>query len=212
MQLASPKKAEQVTTPKRTGCCSSCQIYRKWATMRLKHLAPWIHRWALPQMYAGFLVQGAEQAWWQLSLGLEYWRSQQTQATGSATDIYKCFDQSVRPLVYTIARIVGIPKRVLTEYVNIMEAIRVRNSLTVGYGAPHTRRRGKPQGCPFTMTFTALIVRPWMIQVLKRGAIPRVLADRPSPCGGWRETLRELPGSHQRCPHLPHHCWRTNRR
>ena len=27
------------------------------------------------------------------------------------------------------------------------------------------------------MTLTALLVRPWILQVLKRGAIPRVLAD-----------------------------------
>ena len=58
------------------------QIYTKWATMRLKHLSPWIKRWALPQMYAGVPGQGAEQAWWQLSLCMEYWRTRQTQATG----------------------------------------------------------------------------------------------------------------------------------
>ena len=58
-----------------------------------------------------------------------------------------------------------------------MEWLRIRNTLTVGYGAPHTRRRGIPQGCPSSMTFTALLVRPWTIQVQKRGAIPRVLAD-----------------------------------
>ena len=45
------------------------QIYWKWEMMRLKHLSPWIQRWALPQMYAG---QGAEQSWWQLSLSLEF--------------------------------------------------------------------------------------------------------------------------------------------
>ena len=93
------------------------------------------------------------------------------------TDIYKCFDQFVRPLVYTIARVAGIPKTILTPCVNIMEAMRIRNSLTVGYGAPHTRRRGIPQGCPFSMTLTALMVRPWIIQGQKRVAIPRVLAD-----------------------------------
>ena len=153
------------------------QIYRQWASMRLKHLAPWIHRWALPQMYAGVLGQGAEQAWWQPSLCSEHWGTKQTQATGGATDIYKCFDQIVRPVVCTMARVAGIPKRILTPYVSIMEALRIRNSLTVGYGALHTRQRGIPQGCPFSMTLTALMVRSCIIQVQKRGAIPRVLVD-----------------------------------
>ena len=105
-------------------------------------------------MYAGVPGQGAEPAWWQLSLCLEHWRTKQTQATGGATDIYKCFDQIVGPLVHTSARVAGIPKRILTPYVSIMEALRIRNSLTVGYGAPHTRRRGTPQGCSFSMTLT----------------------------------------------------------
>ena len=94
-----------------------------------------------------------------------------------ATDIYKCFDQIVRPVVCTMARVAGIPKRILTPYVSIMEALRIRNSLTVGYGALHTRQRGIPQGCPFSMTLTALMVRSCIIQVQKRGAIPRVLVD-----------------------------------
>ena len=101
------------------------QVYRKWATRRLK--APWIQRWALPQMYAGVPGQGAEQAWWQLSLCLEHWKSQQMQATGGATDIYKCFDQIVTPLICMRARDAGIPARVLTPCINIMEGLRIRN-------------------------------------------------------------------------------------
>ena len=128
-------------------------------------------------MYAGVPGQGAEQAWWQLSLCLEYWRAKQTQATGRATDIYKCFDQVVRPLIHMTARNAGMPARILKPYIRAIESLQIRKTLTVGYVEEHTRKRGIPQGCPFSMTLTALLVRPWMMQVLRAGAIPRVLAD-----------------------------------
>ena len=83
----------------------------------------------------------------------------------------------IRPLIYMTAGVAGIPKRVVTPFFDIMEGLRIRNTLTFGNGATLSRRRGAPQGCPFSMTFTALLVRPWIIQVQKRGAIPRVLAD-----------------------------------
>ena len=37
-------------------------IYRRWASMRLQHLAPWVDSFALPQMYAGIPGRGAEDA------------------------------------------------------------------------------------------------------------------------------------------------------
>ena len=164
------------------------QIYRKWATMRLKHQETWNHKWTLPQKYAGVQGQGAEQAWWQLSLCLEYWRAKQTQAT---TDIYKCFDQVVRPLIYMTARIAGMPARILKPYIGAIENLQIRNTLTVGYGQEHTRKRGIPQGCPFSMTLTALLVRLWILQVLRALAIPRVLADDLHVVAAGEKTSRE---------------------
>ena len=61
----------------------------------------------------------------------------------------------------------------------------------------------------FSMTLSALMVRPWIIQVQKKRSDTKSACGRPSPRCGWRETPRELPGSHQRHPH--HHSWRTNR-
>ena len=54
---------------------------------------------------------------------------------------------------------------------------KIRNPLTVGYGEEHIRKRGTPQGCPFSMTLIPLLVRPWVLQVLRAGTTPRVLAD-----------------------------------
>ena len=125
------------------------QIYRKWATMRLKHLETWIQKWTLPQMYAGVPGQGAEQAWWQLSLCLEYWRAKQTQATGRATDIYKCFDQVVRPLIHMTARVAGMPARILKPYMGAIESLQIRNTLTVGYGRRTHQETWNTTGMPF---------------------------------------------------------------
>ena len=174
------------------------QIYRNWTLMRLKHLAPWIHRWALPQMYAGIPEQGAEQAWWQLSLCLEYWRSRQTQATGSATDIYNCFDKSVRPLVYTIAEsVAGIPTRILHSVRQHHGSIADTYSLTVGYGAPYTRRRGTPQGCPFFDDVHRPDGQTLDNSHSEKGAIPRVLAHdlhlvaAGEHCENYLEAIRD---------------------
>ena len=70
-----------------------------------------------------------------------------------------------------------MPDRVLEPYMRAIESLQIRNILTVASGAQHTRTRGIPQGCPFSMTLTALLVRPWTQKLLRRGAIPRVLAD-----------------------------------
>ena len=37
-------------------------IYRRWRAIRLKHLMPWIEEWALGEIYAGAVPQGATYA------------------------------------------------------------------------------------------------------------------------------------------------------
>ena len=182
------------------------QIYRKWSTMRLKHLETWIQKWTLPQMYAGVPGQGAEQAWLQLSLCGENRRR-----SGGATDICKCFDTVFRPLIYMTARIAGMPARILKPYIGAIESLQSRNTLTVGFGQEHTRKRRIPQGCPFSTTLTTLLVRPWMLQVLRAGAIPRVLADDlPVIAAGEKHHEKYLKAI-KRHTHLCHHGGRTNR-
>ena len=46
-------------------------LYRSWAKIRLADLMPWISRWALWEIYAGALPQGASDATYVLSLKLE---------------------------------------------------------------------------------------------------------------------------------------------
>ena len=47
-------------------------LYRSWASARLEDLRPWIPEWELEGMFAGIEGVGAEDAWWQTSLSLEF--------------------------------------------------------------------------------------------------------------------------------------------
>ena len=47
-------------------------VYRRWAAARLHTLKPWIRTWQLDNMYAGVEGVGADDAWWETSLTIEY--------------------------------------------------------------------------------------------------------------------------------------------
>ena len=152
-------------------------LYRRWAAFRLQCLPAWIQTWANESMFAGIPERGAEDAWWLTSVTIETWQAQQIQFSGSSADIAKCFDQIVRPLVYAVAKTAGMPKRILEPYSRYMESLQVRNTVGGGLGQPFARRCGIPQGCPLSMMFIALLLRPWTIMLDTMGAVPRILAD-----------------------------------
>ena len=45
------------------------------------------------------------------------------------------------------------------------------------FGKEHVDKVSIPQGCPFSMTMIALVMRPWIQVMEKAGVTPRVLAD-----------------------------------
>eukprot|EP00969_Alexandrium_andersonii_P210736 9308159-Alexandrium_andersonii.AAC.1 len=49
-------------------------------------------------------------------------------------DVYKCFDQVQRPLLYHVLATAGLPLRILVPYMRYHESLRVRNSITGGLG------------------------------------------------------------------------------
>ena len=53
----------------------------------------------------------------------------------------------------------------------------VRNTVAGGLGVPYRKRTSVPQGCPFSMMFTALLMRPWLLMMREMSVVPRVLAD-----------------------------------
>ena len=108
---------------------------------------------------------------------IEHNRAKNLGFSGAASDIFKCFDQIDRDLLYQVAAAAGIPHRILTAYANFQEHLKVYNSLALGLGTPHMRACGIPQGCPLSMMFTALLLRASMQITTAMGARPRTLAD-----------------------------------
>ena len=139
-------------------------LYRAWAKLRLRHLRPWITGWALPNMFGGVQGVGAAEAWYTTALDIEHALTHSVPLVGGALDLFKCFDQILRPLLYEILRISGLPEPILTAYANYQEQMLMYNSLNGAIGIPHKHPAGIPQGCPFSMIFVGLLLRPWMIK------------------------------------------------
>ena len=96
-------------------------LYRRWASTRLNTLRPWVRSWQLDGMFAGIEGFGAEDAWWESSLQIEHCKMFNKDFSGNATDIFKCFDQRERPLIYLIAKVAGIPTPILSAYQRYQE-------------------------------------------------------------------------------------------
>lgn len=90
--------------------------YRLWSRTRLRHLTPWVQDWATPEMYAGVPGRGAADASYRTALVMEVCKLKGVDYTGGAADIYKCFDQLVRPIIYKLLAKAGIPKDILGAY------------------------------------------------------------------------------------------------
>ena len=80
-------------------------------------------------MFAGVDNASAEDAWYETALKLEQYQLLNKQFAGSAADIYKCFDQISRPLLYRLARTAGIPPKILDAYQRYREGLTVHNNL-----------------------------------------------------------------------------------
>ena len=75
-------------------------------------LKPWVDEWATEDLFAGVGHAGAEDAWWQTSNLLEESILNNIQLTGGAADIWKCFDQVLRPLLFHMLEQGGMPPRI----------------------------------------------------------------------------------------------------
>ena len=99
------------------------------------------------------------------------------QYTGGTVDIAKCFDQVNRELIKQLAIEAGMPYGILDAYLRYQENLLVHNAVARGIGKGFKRRTGIPQGCPFSMMYIALIMRPWARMQKTEGNFPKVLAD-----------------------------------
>ena len=109
-------------------------LNRRWASARLLAIDRWIKSWATSDMFAGLPGQGAQDAWYSTSILTEYLSCTGQQFSGGAADIYKCFDQIKRGIVYKRMKGAGIPEGILQGYINFQEALQVRNAVAGGLG------------------------------------------------------------------------------
>ena len=128
-------------------------------------------------MYVGVGGQGAEDAAYATAVLIEHCMLRGKEATGGAADIFKCFDQITRPLVYELLRKAGMPEKVLKAYIGFQENLKAYNTVSGGIGEAYRKPTSVPQGDPLSMMIVALLLRAWTLEMKEMGLHPRVLAD-----------------------------------
>ena len=113
--------------------------YRLWTRTRLRHLQPWVAQWACEEMYAGVEGQGAADASYVTSLLLEHCTLHNSPFSGGAADIFKCFDQLSRPLIYDLIKAAGMPTRVAEPYERFLKGLMVHNSMGGSLGEAYNK-------------------------------------------------------------------------
>ena len=152
-------------------------VYRAWGKLRLRHLAPWIAAWSLPELVGGAGAISAGEASWQMALDLEVALAEGSQASALATDIFKCFDQLSRHVVLLLAAKAGAPAGVTLAWFKFLEGLKVRNSMALAIGELFERPASVPQGCPLSMMWLCLLMRHLVIKPRMHACTARVLAD-----------------------------------
>ena len=112
-------------------------LYRAWAKLRLSHLQGWIASWALEHRYGGMQGVGASEAWFATAIEVEWSLVSRIPLIGGALDLFKCFDQIMRPLLYAVLRIAGLPTPILTAYMNYQGNFKIYNGMNGALGAAH---------------------------------------------------------------------------
>ncbi len=154
-------------------------LYRKYGVVRLRNLRPWIEEWKLDNLYAGIPGLGAEDAWYETAMHAELCKVNGTVITGAAADICKCFDQIQKPILYMILYMSGMPLYIIHAYFRFHDNLYIYNSLANGLGKPYKKICSIPQGCPFSMLFISLLLRPLVlfVEFTCPNVTIRILAD-----------------------------------
>ena len=165
------------------------QLYRLWASTRLGDLQPWSKGWQVDCRYAGLKGRSADDAWMLSSLDPEFAKIKGIPYLGGALDLFKCFDQIIRLLLYAILLIGGFPPRILHAYMMFHERALVHYYINGSIGVGHRHKCGIPQGCPLSMLIVAFLHRAWCNQMIYFGLVPRTLADDILLCASGHTSL-----------------------
>ena len=131
--------------------------------------------WRLQQIFGGLENVGADDAWYATAIDMEYSLLHNIPLAGGVVDLFKCFDQVIRALLYCILCVAGIPPGILTAYIQFQEKALIFNSISGALGRPHRHKCGIPQGCPLSMLFVSSHLGAWVVQMLELGASPKGL-------------------------------------
>jgi ribonuclease HI len=172
-----PKDPNDVSNPlaQRILKITSC-YYRRWAGTRLKNIEDWVELWDDPALHV-IGGKGALDAWFNKALSIEAAKLEGIHIAGGSVDVYKCFDQVNRELLFLLAQQAGMPMRILRPYFDYIDQIEVRYQIGKYIGKPHRERCSIPQGCPFSMALIALFMRVWVSKMRSIDVEPRCLAD-----------------------------------
>ena len=89
----------------------------------------------------------------------------------------------MRALIVRLADEAGMPLDILETYANFVDRLGIRMQIgtSIGkeqsIGKEHQHRCSIPQGCPFSMSLLALLMKVWINLMQELGVVPRTLAD-----------------------------------
>ena len=95
-------------------------VYWLWGKVWLRHLEPWVGKWAMDEFYAGVSGQGAQDAADATAVLMANIQLKGENLIGGAADIYKCFDQVLRPLIYILLIEAGLPQGLIEAYKDML--------------------------------------------------------------------------------------------
>ena len=84
--------------------------------------------------------KGAQCAWMKTAPRTEFLKQLDLDIAGGSIDIFKCFDQINRHIVFQLARKAGMPTGVLQAYFNYIDNIQVRFQVAETIGVAHHER------------------------------------------------------------------------
>eukprot|EP00438_Fugacium_kawagutii_P025565 Skav230000 [mRNA] locus=scaffold17:139230:143765:- [translate_table: standard] len=94
--------------------CVLSMLYRCWSSLRARDLLRHLDRYAPCSLIGNRPGRSTSDMWWQLASLLEdVQNSDDKQLCGLVTDVTKCFNTIPRPVVYLVARKLGVPQQLL---------------------------------------------------------------------------------------------------
>lgn len=166
-----PKTADAVHNPMAYRIFkTTSSLFRLWATARLRQPAPWIRSWDGPALNAGVLGKGTPDNWHTTAIEIDAARLDGACVAGGSLDVFNCFNQFNRPLIFQLAEAAGMPLAIFGPYRRFITSFQMRFQLNRAIGRSVCENASLPQGCPFSMAMAALLMRLWL-------HAPRCLAD-----------------------------------